>query len=285
MPSAYILANCFGANEDGFGIAYSPKSENTVYIRKGAMSKSAMRKLFTKLPDLKEAQVVMHFRNATDGEIVPGNCHPYPLTGDRKLLRATNLQCGIAVAHNGIIPKKLVKDAGLRAKFTDTQQYIMDYMVRLGRLVLDLKVGVMIQSHAGGKFAVLSPNKIVLIGDFTEDDGVFYSNSSYKVTKTVVTVATKYQYALGGYPGYEDYNYPYVPYGAGAKKEEVKQEQAATEPKPTREVATNGNIVFLTELEYCDLCGKLVHCICKIDQMQMCYACYTTDYKGGEVAP
>ena len=42
-----------------------------------------------KLYDLKQKALVMHFRISTQGNVDAGNCHPFPITSSKKMLRST----------------------------------------------------------------------------------------------------------------------------------------------------------------------------------------------------
>jgi len=73
-------------NFDGCGFMHNGKDEKEVTINKGFM---CIEELFDALKtiDAKNKNIVFHFRYATHGEILPENCHPFPVTENEKELR------------------------------------------------------------------------------------------------------------------------------------------------------------------------------------------------------
>jgi len=280
MPSMSILRTCFDANPDGFGLAYT-NGDGNVHIRKGAMSKSAMNSMFKKLPDFNQENVIMHFRRATDGEICKGNCHPFPLTNNFELTKGRSIRCQVAVAHNGIIKRTLVETTGRTAKYTDTQQYIVNHLSKIGLGVMNKEVLNMLPSYATGKFAFLSDSEIFIVGDFTEDKGVYYSNSSYK-TYVAPVVVTK----------------PALPYGDMGYLYSGTQSRClinghccgtnkkADEPKG-RQLKEEDIIEFRKKPTKCDFCGTTVYFPISYNKMELCFNCHELEQdeineKGGQ---
>lgn len=191
LPSRELLRKAYRANDDGFGLAYHPKNAKQVTIIKGAMSFRQTYKIITSVPNPKSCNMILHFRLATEGKICPENCHPYPLSNRVKKLRATQIDCSVAIAHNGMIITeekeysiKLHKSKPLEKNLTDTQEFIKSTLSTMGLAVLNKTVGMLIQEYAGGKFALLSPSKLLLLGSFTKDstNGLYYSNTTFKET-------------------------------------------------------------------------------------------------------
>lgn len=117
MPSKETLKQCFLANPDGCGFMYN--YENEVYIEKGFMTFESFYARLKELDEqigLKKRAIVFHFRISTSGLIDEGNCHPYPICNNIRVMRSTYLKCkDVAFCHNGIIsdyiPKsKLIND-------------------------------------------------------------------------------------------------------------------------------------------------------------------------------
>lgn len=172
FPAMKILKNCFRRNGDGAG--YMFVSGEWVIIRKGFMSFTSLKHELNALKreiTVKDHNLVFHFRMRTHGDILPGNTHPFPITRDLKFLTGTSVKCKIGICHNGIIPKITAGTKGI----SDT----MEYVKMLSNKSPDTVVPA-VQSSNGGKFVILSPTDCLLIGHFTEEKGIMYSNDSYK---------------------------------------------------------------------------------------------------------
>lgn len=191
LPSAKIIKQSFQNNKDGFGLAYTHRGDDAVHIRKGAMTLADANAMLNAVPNPFEADILMHFRFATEGRVWEGNCHPFPITKRIRDLVALDLSCRLAIAHNGIIFDLAGKlhietqplnpyHSSLQAEFSDTQLFIQNYLALIGEGILNKGVGRLIQDYTESKFAILAPQRIVLIGDFIEDDGIYYSNTGYK---------------------------------------------------------------------------------------------------------
>jgi hypothetical protein len=125
--------------------------------------------------------IVLHFRITTHGGTAPGNTHPFPVTEKLPLLQMTKSKAPLAVAHNGIIGiKPSQKD------ISDTMEYIVSQLAPLYQLKKDFyrqDAGKkLIYNFIKSKMAFLDgAGRIETVGDFTRgDDGLLYSNSSYK---------------------------------------------------------------------------------------------------------
>jgi predicted glutamine amidotransferase len=179
-----ILKNCFDNNADGSGYMYNHKGK--VFIHKGFMNWEDFKLNFEKTCksiDTKRATMVMHFRITTQGGVRKELCHPYPLSNEMEHLRRLHSVVDIGVAHNGII--SLTSD---RAKdYNDTMKFITDYLsliIKDKKFYKDSDKLKLIERLCGSKLAILDSNgHCQLIGNFIEDNGVYYSNSSYSYSK------------------------------------------------------------------------------------------------------
>ena len=189
LPPDEIISNSWKNNPDGFGLAYWQPYENYVVIRKGAMTLEATRAMLQEVPTPERKIMMLHFRQATEGAISPGNCHPYPISDNELELTATELATKYAVAHNGIIfsysswkynaaTRSITYDE-LAGYLSDTQQFIIDSLVGMGKAIFNQKVLELIGEHTESKFAILAPSRFALIGEFIKKDGYYYSNSGY----------------------------------------------------------------------------------------------------------
>ena len=190
---------------DGFGLAYL--HQERVRILKGAMTTRATKRILAQVArslggaELKDVDIIMHFRQATAGQVEPKNCHPFPITDDQAALSSLDIETDIALAHNGIVFSTDDYYPGyskygyysaqtlLHSK-TDTQEFIEQHLVGLGDILWDKQVQGLIGLSMGGKCALLSSRGITYIGEFIEDGGLLYSNSQYKEVKKVKLVYT-----------------------------------------------------------------------------------------------
>ena len=195
LPIESRLRTAWMNNSDGFGLAYWEEGMPLVQINKGAMTLRDMLDLVDQVPNAKNKKVIMHFRMATDGRIDAGNCHPFPVSSSIGQLRRTETRTNCAVAHNGIIDdfstgwtkvvdpttKKVSwKKPEVPPKLSDTQLFIKEHMVGLGKALFNRSVLSMITAYTDSKFALLGRGKLVLLGKFIQDQGIYYSNDGYK---------------------------------------------------------------------------------------------------------
>lgn len=185
MPSQEIISRCFYRNPDGAGFMYSKNGK--VRIRKGFMTLSDFNKALEELStqiNMTATPIVMHFRIGTAGGNIPQNTHPYPVNDNLKLLQSLNTKTDLGVVHNGII------DIRPRQKdINDTMEYIMSQLAPLKRAVPNFYENAdlvqMIKNAITSKMAFLTTDgRIYTIGEFTEEDGILYSNDTYKPYST-----------------------------------------------------------------------------------------------------
>ena len=180
MPTYDIIDNMFFRNPNGAGIMWA--ADGTVHIEKGFMTLDAFYNALFNIQekyDLDKLPVVMHFRITTHGGTSPENCHPFPISEANGMLKKLTLKTDVGVAHNGIIDIRCEK--GL----SDTMTYIKEQMAPLKQAVPDFYKNKhllkMIENAIDSRMAILDKKgEITLIGDFVEDQGIKYSNTSYK---------------------------------------------------------------------------------------------------------
>lgn len=225
MPSKEILKNCFDYNSDGAG--YMFVRDGKVYINKGFMTFDKFYESIDKLSriiDLTEHALVMHFRISTGGNVDAGNCHPYPITSNEEHLRRTQFVTDLGMAHNGTISTYSTKYGygytGQKEILNDTQKFIRDCVSTIKELDNDFlknqRAMKLIEDIAGSKLCFLDTDEnIHLVGDFIEDNGVFYSNSNYLSHRTYPRPSYYDGYGYGNgkgrnYTAWDDYDY-YTP--------------------------------------------------------------------------
>lgn len=183
MPKTEILKRCFIRNDDGAGFAYN--LNNKVYIKKGFLTFEELEKALTTLQEqvkIEDVGLVIHFRIGTSGTNNGGNTHPYPLTNKWWKYKTTDMTTGVAVFHNGIIqgysPNKENKH-----DFNDTQLYIMKRLAKMPQHFYKKQKWLdIIGKETTSRFAFIDANgDIYRAGTgWQEDDGIYYSNGTYK---------------------------------------------------------------------------------------------------------
>lgn len=201
MPSDEIIENMWYGNSDGAGFMWA--ENGGVHIRKGFMKFADFDKALSEwlaTHDPLKTALVMHFRITTHGGTKPENCHPFPVSDSIGMLTKSESKCRVGVAHNGIIP------ITPRKGISDTMEYIITQLAPLARAVPDFykskDLCKMISNATGSRLAFLNGRgEIYTIGDFIDDNGIKYSNTSYK-WGSLRDVAWSHSY--GCYSGWDD---------------------------------------------------------------------------------
>lgn len=182
MPATTTIEHMWHNNRDGAGFMYS--RGGSVHIEKGFMALGDLKAALNRLEegiDVTNTPMVLHFRITTHGGTTPGNCHPFPVTEKLPLLRMAKCKVPLAVAHNGIIDIKPSKK-----DISDTMEYIMTQLAPLYQLrkgFYKQPAGKkLIYNAIKSKMVFLDgAGRIETVGDFIAgEDGILYSNSSYK---------------------------------------------------------------------------------------------------------
>lgn len=179
MPDEQTLKTMWTNNPHGAGLMYARNGR--VYIDKGYMDWTSFHERIKSLGDLTDTALIMHFRIATHGGVVPGNTHPFPVSDNVGLLTKLRLACKVGVAHNGII--RCVQP---REGISDTMEYIATKLVPLAKSDMDWYMDKRVLERIGheiqSKLAVLDGDGIIsYYGDFiTDTDGMIYSNDSFR---------------------------------------------------------------------------------------------------------
>lgn len=207
MPTKSTLKECFLRNSDGAGLMYT--KNNSVVIEKGFMNFGSFYKRIKELKkefnsDLKDVPMVFHFRIGTQGKNDEFTCHPFMISNKSEDLKRTRVKTNIGMVHNGIISTySRVREDNL----SDTQlfiKYCVSIFNKMNRnFYKDDEVLDYLYSVAQSKLCFLDKEgNIYYRGDFIEDNGIKYSNSTYKPYKVSTTY---YDY----YKWYEDDDYYY----------------------------------------------------------------------------
>jgi predicted glutamine amidotransferase len=221
------LRKCWDANPDGAGFAYH--LEGRVYISKGFMHFRDFKRAVKAAPISKRTEALLHFRIATHGQIIPNNCHPFPLSPNVPELEALDVITDVAIAHNGI-----VSGMASSPQLSDTMLFIRDYLAPLGAAhVTDTLLHGIIGQAASSKLAIMSATGISTIGKFEESKGWRYSNDSYLSKETY--------YKAMGYGALNEFDH--VDYGLYS--------ESYDSPYGTTSEATTSD-------GWCDTCGGFI---------------------------
>ena len=199
MPKNEIFRNCFMNNDDGAGLMYANPKTGMIEIEKGFMTWSSfetrLEELKSKYDNFEDMNFVAHFRIGTQGKNDEHTCHPFPISSKDKLLRKVRLTTDMGFVHNGILSDYSNRSYDYKTRtyttkqtlLSDTQLFIkhqLNSYKSLNRNFLKNKqVRDFIARYAtenSSKFAFIDKgDNLYLFGIFTEDEGVYYSNSSY----------------------------------------------------------------------------------------------------------
>lgn len=219
LPTETELRNSFNYNNDGAGFMYVDNGK--VVIDKGYMTVDSFIKryhtLLNKYNNFNNKSLVIHCRIGTSGKNNKGNTHPYPITDDIKKLRTKHLTSEkIGIAHNGII-----HGYGTVTGLNDTQEYISKYLYPLYKHYKDFYKNkdmlYQMELATNSKFIILdTTDTLYYVGEFTDDKGLKFSNTSYKYTYTRYDYSKTYNSDYTKYSSYkydyDDYKYDYDDY-------------------------------------------------------------------------
>ena len=180
LPKEEIFQTMFKNNSDGAGFMYNYNGK--VIIQKGYMTYEEFKAAFEKVKqkiDTYTTTIVFHFRIATHGSVSPALCHPFPLSHKIPMLKKLSSASRIGIVHNGIIPIKP------RKGISDTMEYIASILSKREKqnpeFYKSKKIRKAILAEIDSKMAFLdSAGNVYTVGEFIEDKGILYSNSTYK---------------------------------------------------------------------------------------------------------
>jgi predicted glutamine amidotransferase len=192
LPDKTYLYNGYQNNPNGVGIAILKKGNPFIHIKKDFKNFEEFWLYISK--NVKEEDLlIIHFRLATAGLVDIGNRHPFPITKNINLLRKSELYSRYAMVHNGVINKY-----SYHKKLSDSQKFIMDILTgvkhKLGYKPIKKLIGGFLN---GDKLAIIANGELILIGKFTEDKGILWSNEGYKAVYRIST--SKYENKFEGY--------------------------------------------------------------------------------------
>lgn len=179
QPSIDAMRRMFTNNPHGAG--YMTVRDGRVVISKGYMNWSDFQRAIRMEAFTAADPVVYHFRISTQAGVNPEMTHPFPLTSHIEYCKILDLTCSIGVAHNGII--RLTSDHRDK-EYNDTAHYIAEFLRYLVRDEDDLRCPEIlsaIRRTTDSKWALMdSTGYIATVGDFIEEDGILYSNGTFR---------------------------------------------------------------------------------------------------------
>ena len=180
------LKRCYDANPDGAGFMYAENKELTV--KKGYFT---FKDFYKEYKPHENKQVLLHFRIKTHGPIDKDNCHPFLVN------------TGLGFIHNGIISgygdnkesdtiqfnnsilKKIVAKHGNNSLFDDPMVELIENVIGYSKLVF-------LDRH--GNYKIMNEDK----GSW--NDGIWYSNSSWKKPEPIKYIPSFSRGSVKNYP-------------------------------------------------------------------------------------
>ena len=178
QPSDKTIAAMFSRNPHGAGYMYA--RDGKVIIQKGFMDLESYLDALHREHFTARDSVVYHFRISTQAGVKPEMTHPFPLTNRLEHCEYLSLECGLGVAHNGII--QLTTDSR-QTRFSDTALFITRYLVNIISSPEDLRRKSTLETIfqlARSKFALMdTTGYVATVGEFINERGLLFSNNSY----------------------------------------------------------------------------------------------------------
>ena len=174
------LSEMWNRNSDGGGVAYFVNGE--IQVEKDMKKESFIKTVLDVQTKYGDRDILVHMRIATHGAICLDNTHPFQVNSNT------------VMAHNGILPDAFIPPA--KSELSDTRFFIEYFMKFIPVQKLDDPyfqdmVDHMINQGYGNKLVFLTSGKTkydtYIIGEHLGvwDNGVWFSNESYKVRKYI----------------------------------------------------------------------------------------------------
>lgn len=167
------LKDAWETNPDGAGFAYN--SCGRIYFQKGFMNFKTYWNTIKKI--MGKVDLLLHLRIATNPTINKQQTHPYKLGNPRKLRGVTKQP---VICMNGVI-----NNQHEYKNMNDTMSYIKDH--RQAFEVINQDILNIIESDTQSKWAVVTPEDIIISKRFIKSEGKYYSNLNHKNKPTTLT--------------------------------------------------------------------------------------------------
>jgi len=261
-PSKKDLHNGACSNPHGFGFAIV--ADGKIITERSMSAKKSIRRFLQLREQYPNGYAMWHARYATHGVKNEQNCHPFQVGDDTQTY----------LAHNGVLDTFIEKGD----KRSDTRVFAEDTLPKLGGVsaLNDENIYRMVSSWASGsKIAILSVNpdaeyQLYLINEKLgtwDDNGVWWSNSSYKRTTYDYTPSVRQSNSIVGYADDEATYW---------EKQEAYYNLYATDPTIVDMCPMCDAMISLDESETtCEFCASCLACF----QLPMDCDCYDPSNK------
>lgn len=248
IPKREELTEGACANPHGYGFAMI--IDGKIFRYRTMSARKAVGKFIHMRQQYPQGYAIWHARYATHGVKNEDNCHPFQVGDD----------VDTVLAHNGVLDTFIGKDD----KRSDTRIFAEDTLPKLGGVTAleDENLYRMIEGWASGsKIAVLTTNpkaeyQLYLINEKSghwDDNGVWWSNSSYKRS----TYTTTTYYKADSHPVVDTIAY-----------DSFDDEQAYY-----KELSQKSELDGYIVVDQCPMCEALIDIDISAEYCQYCEAC------------
>lgn len=249
IPKREELTEGACANPHGYGFAMI--IDGKIFRYRTMSARKAVGKFIHMRQQYPQGYAIWHARYATHGVKNEDNCHPFQVGDDADTV----------LAHNGVLDTFIGKDD----KRSDTRIFAEDTLPKLGGVCAleDENLYRMIEGWASGsKIAVLTTNpkaeyQLYLINERLgswDDNGVWWSNSSYKRS----TYTTTTYYKADSHPVVDA-----IAYDSTYDEEQAYYKELSEKPD------LDGYLV----VDQCPMCEALIDIDISAEYCQYCEAC------------
>lgn len=249
IPKREELTEGACANPHGYGFAMI--IDGKIFRYRTMSARKAVGKFIHMRQQYPQGYAIWHARYATHGVKNEDNCHPFQVGDD----------VDTVLAHNGVLDTFIGKDD----KRSDTRIFAEDTLPKLGGVTAleDENLYRMIEGWASGsKIAVLTTNpkaeyQLYLINEKSghwDDNGVWWSNSSYKRS----TYTTTTYYKADSHPVVDT-----IAYDSTYDEEQAYYKELSEKPD------LDGYLV----VDQCPMCEALIDIDISAEYCQYCEAC------------
>lgn len=249
IPKREELTEGACANPHGYGFAMI--IDGKIFRYRTMSARKAVGKFIHMRQQYPQGYAIWHARYATHGVKNEDNCHPFQVGDD----------VDTVLAHNGVLDTFIGKDD----KRSDTRIFAEDTLPKLGGVTAleDENLYRMIEGWASGsKIAVLTTNpkaeyQLYLINEklgHWDDNGVWWSNSSYKRS----TYTTTTYYKADSHPVVDT-----IAYDSTYDEEQAYYKELSEKPD------LDGYLV----VDQCPMCEALIDIDISAEYCQYCEAC------------
>lgn len=172
------IKTMFSCNPDGAGIMWKPLHGGNVEISKGFMTVDDLLKAWAEIPV--DCEKAIHCRIATSGKISTECCHPFPVRPKTSMMKKAKDKCYMALMHNGVI-HQCTPTKGMKAEYSDSMLFAAKYLYPLQKMIDKDCVKDLLESFSSSRLLIMRADaETIMLGNWIEDNGVYYSNSTYK---------------------------------------------------------------------------------------------------------